>query len=119
MEKLAVEGRFSVAASGSTNPEGKADRWLGRTVLTKEEREGVKLAGNERQEMEVRRLLVWEAFAGRHVCPHSSCFPLDDFVWWLFGHGDGNDRKKMHCGWWCAACDAQYDWRSPNRILVV
>ena len=25
--------------------------------------------------------------------------------------GDGN--------WWCAACGGQYEWRAPNRILVV
>ena len=30
-------------------------------------------------------------------------------------HGDGNNRKKKHCNWWCAACGGQ----SPNRILVV
>ena len=35
------------------------------------------------------------------------------------GHGDGNNRKKKHCDWWCAACGGQYEWRAPNRILVV
>ena len=34
------------------------------------------------------------------------------------GHGDGNNRKKKHCNWWCAACGGQYEWRAPNRILV-
>ena len=34
-------------------------------------------------------------------------------------HGDGNNRKKKHCSWWCAASGGQYDWRAPNRILVV
>ena len=28
-------------------------------------------------------------------------------------------RKKKHCNWWCAACGGQYEWRAPNRILVV
>ena len=32
------------------------------------------------------------------------------------GHGDGNNRKKKHCGWWCGG---KYGWRAPNRILVV
>ena len=32
----------------------------------------------------------------------------------------GTDRKKKkHCNWWCAACGGQYEWRAPNRILVV
>ena len=37
-------------------------------------------------------------------CPHCSCFPLDDYIWWVsteHGHVD------------------QYEWRTPNRILVV
>ena len=54
------------------------------------------------------------------VCPHCSCFPLDDFVWWVStGHGDGHTRKKKHCSWWCAACGGQYEQRPLNRILVV
>ena len=40
MEK--VEGSFSVTAGGSMDPERKADHWSTRTVLTKEESEGVK-----------------------------------------------------------------------------
>ena len=35
------------------------------------------------------------------------------------GHGYGNNRKKKHCNWWCGACGGQYEWRAPNRILVV
>ena len=27
--------------------------------------------------------------------------------------------KKKHCNWWCAVCGGQYEWRAPNRILVV
>ena len=55
-----------------------------------------------------------------YVCPNCNCFPLDDYIWWVStGHGDGNNRKKKHCNWWCAACGGQYEWRAPNRILVV
>ena len=51
---------------------------------------------------------------------HSNCFPLDDYKWWVpTGHEDGNNRKKKHRNWWCAACGGQYQWRAPNRILVV
>ena len=35
------------------------------------------------------------------------------------GHGDGNNRKKNHCNWWCAACGGQHEWKAPNRILGV
>ena len=60
-------------------------------------------------------------FTLSHVCPHCNCFPLDDYIWWVStGHGDGNNRKKKHCNWWCAACGGQYEWRAhSNRILVV
>ena len=52
------------------------------------------------------------------VCPHCNNFPLD-YIWWVStGHGDGNNRKKRNCSWWCAACGGQYEWRAPNRILV-
>ena len=58
MEKLAVEGTFSVAASGSMNPERKAGHWSTQTVLTKEESEGVKRTENEGQGMEVDELIL-------------------------------------------------------------
>ena len=55
-----------------------------------------------------------------YVCPQCSCFPLEDYIWWVStGHGDGNNRKKTNCNWWCAACGGQYEWRAPNMILVV
>ena len=55
-----------------------------------------------------------------YVCPHCTCFPLDDNIWWVSTEqGDGNNRKKKHCNWWCAACGGQYECRAPNRILVV
>ena len=46
MEKLEVEGSFSVAEGGTTDPKRKADHSSARTV-------GVKEAENERQGMEV------------------------------------------------------------------
>ena len=40
-------------------------------------------------------------------------FWLEDNNWWVSsGHGDGNNRKKKQCNWWCAACGGQYDWRA-------
>ena len=27
--------------------------------------------------------------------------------------------EKKQCIWWCAACGGQYDWKAPNRVLVV
>ena len=53
MEKLEVEGSFSVAEGGSTDPKRKADHSSARTVLTEEESEGLKGVENERQGMEV------------------------------------------------------------------
>ena len=55
-----------------------------------------------------------------YVCPHCNCFPLEDFFWWVSsGYGDGNNRKEKQCSWWCAACGGQYDWRAPNKVLVI
>ena len=55
-----------------------------------------------------------------YVCPHCSCFPLDHYIWWVSStHGDGNNRKMKHCSWWCAACGCQFEWRAPNRTVVV
>ena len=36
-----------------------------------------------------------------YVCPHCSCFLLDDYTWWVpSGHRDGIKRKKKHYNWW-------------------
>ena len=52
------------------------------------------------------------------ICPHCNNFPLEDYIWCvLTGHGD--NRNKKHCSWWCAVCGGRYEWRAPNRILVV
>ena len=40
MEKLEVEGSFSVTVGGSVDPERKVDHWSTRTVLTKAESDG-------------------------------------------------------------------------------
>ena len=34
-------------------------------------------------------------------------------------HGDSNAEKKIHCNWWCAFCGCQYEWRTPNMILMI
>ena len=55
-----------------------------------------------------------------YVCPHCTCFPLEDYTWWVSsGHGDGNNRKRKHCNLWCAARGGQYGWKVPNKILVI
>ena len=36
------------------------------------------------------------------------------------GHGDSSKKnKKKQSNWWCAAFGGQYDWRNPNRVLVM
>ena len=55
-----------------------------------------------------------------YVCPHCNSSPLEDCISWVStGHGDGKNRKKKHGNWWCAVCGGRYEWRAPNRILVV
>ena len=46
-----------------------------------------------------------------YLCPHCSSFPLEDCVWWLSG---GKSTKR-----WCVICGEKYDWKQPNRLLVV
>ena len=54
------------------------------------------------------------------VCPHCSCFLLENYTWWVSsGHGDGNDRNKKQCSWWCAACGGPNTIGELDRILVV
>ena len=50
-----------------------------------------------------------------YVFPYCNCFPLEDCTWSSSGLGDGSNRKKKQCRWWCAACGGQYDERAPNR----
>ena len=55
-----------------------------------------------------------------YVCPHCNCFPREDYIWWVATrHGDSCDKKKKSSSWWCAVCGGPYEWRAPNRILVV
>ena len=51
MEKLAAEGTVTDAASGSKNPDGKANHWPSGAVSTKEESEKVRRMAAERQDM--------------------------------------------------------------------
>ena len=66
-----------------------------------------------------RLRLVWSVTLS-FFCPNCNCFPWEDYIWSVSSRqGDGNDRTKKQCSWWCAACGDQYDWRAPNRILVM
>ena len=47
-----------------------------------------------------------------YLCPHCNSFPLEDHVWWVLGGEGRND-------WWCAICGERYDWKQPNRLLVM
>ena len=52
------------------------------------------------------------------VTSQSSLPAGKDCIWWVSsGHGDVNKKKQRK--WWCAARVGQYDWRNPNRILVI
>ena len=51
MEKLAVEGAVTVAASGSKDSDREANHWSSGAAITEEECEGVRLTAAERQEM--------------------------------------------------------------------
>ena len=46
-----------------------------------------------------------------YLCPNCNSFPLEDYVWCVSA---GKTTE-----WWCAICGEKYDWREPNRLLVV
>ena len=46
------------------------------------------------------------------LCSNCNSFPLQDYVWWV-------SAGKKYTSWWCAICGEKYDWRQPNRLLVV
>ena len=46
-----------------------------------------------------------------YLCPNCNSCPLEDYVWWF---SRGKSTK-----WWCANCGEKYDWKQPNRLLVV
>ena len=43
-----------------------------------------------------------------YLCPHCKSFPLED----------GSQLGKT-TQWWSAICGEKYDWRQPNRLVVV
>ena len=47
-----------------------------------------------------------------YLCPNCTKFPLEDYMWWV-------SAGKKHCSWWCAICGEKYEWRAPNRLLVI
>ena len=32
---------------------------------------------------------------------------------------DNGSKKKRQCNWWCAAWGGLYNWKDPNRVLVI
>ena len=46
-----------------------------------------------------------------YLCPNCNSFHLEDYVWWVSA---GKTTK-----WWSAICGEMYDWKQPNRLLVV
>ena len=47
-----------------------------------------------------------------YLCPQCNSFLMEDYIWWVPG-------RKKHTTWWCAMCGKEYDWKQPNRLLVV
>ena len=47
-----------------------------------------------------------------YFCPNCNSFLLKYYVWWV-------SAGKKHTSRWCAICGEKYDWKQPNRLLVV
>ena len=65
-----MKGGVTSTASGTKNPDMKADNWFpGRATITKEESEGVEPTAAERQEVdEVLLERALEHWSGRRFC---------------------------------------------------
>ena len=48
-----------------------------------------------------------------NMSPHCHRFPIEDYISWV---SKGTGKK---CNWWCTAIGGQYNWRDPNRVLVM
>ena len=55
------------------------------------------------------------------LCSHCNCFPLEVYIWWVVStaNGDSNNNNKQQCSWWCAIFGEKYEWKAPNRLLVL
>ena len=64
----------------------------------------------------VRRIIASAGGQGgvtlSYLCPQCNSFPLKDYIWWV-------SAWKKHCSWRCAICGERYEWKAPNRLLVV
>ena len=47
-----------------------------------------------------------------YLCPRCNSFSLENYIWWV-------SAGKKHCSLWCAIGGENYEWRAPNRLLVV
>ena len=47
-----------------------------------------------------------------YIRQHGNSFLLEDYMWWV-------STGRKHCSWWCAVCGEKYEWKAPNRLLVV
>ena len=47
-----------------------------------------------------------------YLCLNCNSSLLEDYVWWV-------SAGKKYTSWWCAICGEKYDWKQPNRLLVV
>ena len=47
-----------------------------------------------------------------YLCPNCNSFH------WRTTFG-GLKLGKKHCSWWFSICGESYEWRAPNRLLVV
>ena len=70
-------------------------------------RGGGKIVHRAKNEVEEYRLLA------AHLCPNCKSFPLEDNVWWGF------QLARITAAGGARSVDKKYDWRAPNRLLVV
>ena len=45
-----------------------------------------------------------------YFCPHCNRITLEDYIWC---------SVRRHTNWWCVICGEKYDWKQPNRLLIV
>ena len=84
-------------------------------------RGGGKIDHRTKNYVEEYRLLAAHHCASRRArrCHDVITVPkLQQFFFWKTTCG-GFQLARSTSSWWCAICGEKYDWRAPNRLLVV
>ena len=117
------EGSFSVAASGSVNPEGKADRWSTQTVKIKESEgvspQAISGGGFPMCEVEEQKAALVEVQGPKRRVVRAGSEETQDHVHERLAHEDSLRKKQMRLASYrvrCVNLDEQYIGMTTDAV---